>query len=385
MYINSETQTLLDKSNLNLNTSNLDDIYEKLRERVESFAFGYSETKQGADCLRLLFDPEEALIFVAMGYQWVTAKEIAQEMNVDESEMINKMYTMSKNGLIFRERKDGMLRYRAVAGAHGFFEYNVHRWTKEVTDNLGCLLGEGMAHRYYKDTPIQRALPISKVAVVEGELLPIDDAYANLASKKRIAIASCICSMEKDHSGGGTCRHNTDRCMLFDEVADFFVENNAGRYISHAHAEKLYKMCEDEGLVIHVGNSFDMEFGCLCCKDCCQLIQFARDYPGPGISNYGNYYVLYEKNKCTNCELCIDRCPMNARTASDDKIAVDLDKCIGCGLCVTKCPPKANILKRKEKPYSPPGLSTWFDSSLEAGIRRGLIPQTESTYYQKDK
>jgi Na+-translocating ferredoxin:NAD+ oxidoreductase subunit B len=61
-----------------------------------------------------------------------------------------------------------------------------------------------------------------------------------------------------------------------------------------------------------------------------------------------NHYAAVDPDLCTACEICMERCQMDAVSIGHDDIAViDRDRCIGCGLCVTTCPVEAMGLKPK--------------------------------------
>ena len=89
-----------------------------------------------------------------------------------------------------------------------------------------------------------------------------------------------------------------------------------------------------------------------------------------------NYYAVVDKDDCTGCETCLDRCQMEAIAIIDEKAEINLDRCIGCGLCVTTCP--ADALKLVKKPeseqYIPPesGAETYMRIAMERG-RNPLI------------
>ena len=50
-------------------------------------------------------------------------------------------------------------------------------------------------------------------------------------------------------------------------------------------------------------------------------------------------YVSAEK--CDNCGICIDICPVKAFESSSEKVSVNPLSCVGCGICVPKCPKQA--------------------------------------------
>ena len=67
-----------------------------------------------------------------------------------------------------------------------------------------------------------------------------------------------------------------------------------------------------------------------------------------------NYYAEVDLDLCTGCEVCVNRCLMDAITLIDEKSSVNRDRCIGCGLCVSTCPMEAITLHKKEEETVPP-------------------------------
>lgn len=46
-----------------------------------------------------------------------------------------------------------------------------------------------------------------------------------------------------------------------------------------------------------------------------------------------------DKNKCTNCMLCVPYCPDSCITATDGvRNPIDVSHCKGCGICAKACP-----------------------------------------------
>ena len=111
----------------------------------------------------------------------------------------------------------------------------------------------------------------------------------------------------------------------------------------------------------------------------------------PGDKNYdptvfkGVPFHPEANDDCTNCQKCVNICPMHAINASNPK-ATNAEICISCGACIKACPVKARDyhslmyktakagfeLKCKEKKYP----STFFI----ADITSYLTPGKESTY-----
>ena len=77
---------------------------------------------------------------------------------------------------------------------------------------------------------------------------------------------------------------------------------------------------------------------------------------------------------CTGCELCLDRCQMNAIEMNEAALArIDRDRCIGCGLCVTTCPDEAlELVKKPEKQLKIPPVNS-FEQMMGMAQKRGIL------------
>lgn len=67
-----------------------------------------------------------------------------------------------------------------------------------------------------------------------------------------------------------------------------------------------------------------------------------------------DFIVKLEKDACTACETCVDRCQVKAMSMGDSAVEIDYSLCIGCGLCVSSCPTEALSLVAREKKVAPP-------------------------------
>lgn len=56
--------------------------------------------------------------------------------------------------------------------------------------------------------------------------------------------------------------------------------------------------------------------------------------------------AVVDPNKCAGCAECIEVCPTEAITLTDDGVAVvDPEMCGDCGVCVDTCPSEAITLE----------------------------------------
>ncbi len=54
--------------------------------------------------------------------------------------------------------------------------------------------------------------------------------------------------------------------------------------------------------------------------------------------------VVFDPDKCSMCQSCIDVCPSEALETDGSTIIVIAEKCADCGDCVDQCPSEALTL-----------------------------------------
>ena len=65
------------------------------------------------------------------------------------------------------------------------------------------------------------------------------------------------------------------------------------------------------------------------------------------------------KDKCTGCEVCIDKCPFDALSMEENKAVVDHDSCTMCGICVKACEYDAIELEKEDEDKEKKDLSAY--------------------------
>ncbi|MEA3230303.1 MAG: 4Fe-4S binding protein, partial [Thermodesulfobacteriota bacterium] len=110
---------------------------------------------------------------------------------------------------------------------------------------------------------------------------------------------------------------------------------------------------------------------CLCCGCCCQILKNLKTLDQPAKVVSTNWVAAVDEDLCTACEVCADRCQMDAITV-DDTAHVDPDRCIGCGLCVPTCDFDAMTLRETDpaKHYVPPRntVATYLNLAKDRGL-----------------
>ncbi len=351
----------------------MENVYEKLRARLDELATGYPETDSKVEIrlLERLFSEKEAELFLQLSPILESPDDVAKRLNRDPDELIGQMETMAQKGLLFRKRKGESVRYSAVPYVVGIFEFQLKRMDKEFARDHEEYFETafGRTIQSFK-TPVLRTVPINRQLVANYPVAPFEDVLQVLENQKKIAVSPCVCRTTA-HLVEKGCDKPQENCFAFGSHAEYYVENGMGRYISIEEAKAIVEKNEEDGLVMQPFNSRKIGGMCSCCGDCCGVLRSLKMHPTPAEMVQSNYFAQVDEAECTGCETCLDRCQMDAIDVTDGIAGIDLERCIGCGLCVTTCPTDAIelIKKAEDQLYEPPktGVETYIRIMQERG------------------
>ena len=351
----------------------MEDVYKKLRARLDDMAIGYPESESRVEIklLKRLFTEEEADLFLQLMPIMQRPEDVAKRLNRDINEIGEMMEQMAQKGLLFRKRKGDLVRYATVPYVVGLFEHQIKTMDEEFAkyheEYFESVFGRSI--QAFK-TPVLRSIPINHQIVADWPVAPFEDVLQIIESQQKIAIAPCVCRTTT-HLAGKECDKPLENCFCFGSHADYYVENGMGRYITKAEAKEIVINNEKAGLVMQPFNSRKIGGMCSCCGDCCCALRSLKMHPKPAEMVQSNYFAQVDDELCSGCETCLDRCQMEAVEVIDGLSNVNLDRCIGCGLCVTTCPDKAiQLIKKPEAQlYEPPktGAETYMRIVRERG------------------
>jgi Fe-S-cluster-containing hydrogenase component 2 len=358
----------------------MQDVYERLRQKLDDLATGYPATGARAEIriLKKLFTEEEAEFFMQLSPRPETPEDVAERLERNPGETAVLMERMAKKGLLFRMRKEENVRYSAVPYIVGIFEFQINRMDRELALDMNeyfeTALGKTL--QAFK-TPVMRTIPINREVAVKWPIAPYEDVLEILESQEAMAIVPCICRSWMKHADKG-CDKPVETCFMFGAHAHYYVDNGMGRYIDREEASEILKRNEEVGLVMQPFNSQKVGGMCSCCGDCCGMLRSLKKQPIPTAAVQSNYYAEVDSDECAACETCLERCQMDAIEMGDEAAVVNLNRCIGCGLCVTTCETGAiQLVKKPEaQQYLPPksGAETYMRIAQERGknlMRKG--------------
>jgi Pyruvate/2-oxoacid:ferredoxin oxidoreductase delta subunit len=199
--------------------------------------------------------------------------------------------------------------------------------------------------------------------------LPLKDIEAVINAASEISIGPCVCRLIHDDR----CDTPLYTCMRINSFSEFISpiekrENERGgkkgnpksRVLTREegveiarNARKLGMVLQLESCVIPYQNNI-----CMCCTCCCVEI-LMRKIIGPDMGPNGPYVPVIDKNKCSACGICEERCPFHAVVIENTTPVFQADKCANCGICSESCP-NASITMQLDKArldvYPEPGM-----------------------------
>lgn len=352
------------------------EIFRQLQERLDQYSMGFPATESGIEIniLTYLFSEEDARMFLALSHNLETPAVVASRLEKPADAVAIQLDDMAERGLLFRLKKAEGSRYGAIPFVHGLFEFQVKNLNRKFS---------GMVEQYFEeafDGAMQtgadyflRPIPVQQSVDIAHHVASYDDAVEILKSKPRIVITDCICRKNKetlDHS----CGKPMEACFMFGSMGQYYLDRNMGREISLDEAVAILAECREAGLVTQPATAQNPAGMCNCCGDCCGVLNALNKHPRPAEIVLTNHVACIDAEACVGCEVCLDRCQMNALSMGDEGLAeVDPGRCIGCGLCVSTCETDAiSLLPKPENDQRVPPASM-AEQMLLMAQKRGII------------
>jgi ferredoxin len=327
-----------------------ENVYEKLREKLDALSMGYPKTDSGIEIriLKKIYNEEEAGLALELKLRPQTPDKIASQYRADEDELAEKLYALSRKGGIYRTRRGESLAYSILPYLPGIYEFQLGNLDKEFVEMHEEYTHQGlMKEAFGSEKPYFKVIPAEKEIPTQLEIFPYESVASMIERATKLAVADCICRVEKNLLGEG-CDKPVNACMMFSEFADFYIENGLAREVTREEAKQLLDEAEEAGLVHCSMNTFsDHRAICNCCGCCCGILRGINEYNYPNSVAKSNFYAQVDADSCTNCEICVDRCQVDAIICDGDYAVVDVERCIGCGICVSTCPTEAISFPRK--------------------------------------
>jgi len=326
------------------------DVYTKLRERLDTYSFGFPVTESGIEMaiLKKLFSEDDANLFLELSQKLESADDIAKRLNQPVNAIKEKLEDLVSRGLLFKQSKE-IEKYAAIPFMHGIVEFNIKRVDKELASML-----QKYAEEAYNANIAQsmdyflHAIPVQKYVEIERHVASYYDVEKILDKVDVIAVAECFCRKKNKLLDKG-CDSPLEACFMFGSMAQYYIDNNLGRRVDKEEALKIVAEAQRSGCVTQPSTSQNPAGMCNCCRDCCMVLGAIKARPNPADFVFSNHFSSIISERCTGCESCVNMCPMDAISIGDSGTAmVNLNRCIGCGLCLMAC--NFDAVKLNEKP-----------------------------------
>jgi ferredoxin len=189
-----------------------------------------------------------------------------------------------------------------------------------------------------------KVIPVQESFSASQWVLPAIQVLQILEHARSFALTECRCRAHY-----GRCDRPRDVCFLIDEYSDKAVEQNRARRITIADASVILKKADKHGLV-HLTlymPGHRIYALCSCCSCCCHDLRLLKDFNRKDLVTRSDYVAVTDRERCTGCGKCVDRCMFVARGLRDGVLEYDPGSCLGCGLCVSVCPTEATEMQRR--------------------------------------
>jgi len=334
----------------------LENAYENLREHLDKYPIGFPVSETGADIriLKHLFDPEEAVIATMLKDKFEPLEKIHErsKLNMNISELREKLDTMASKGAIHYKIVDGERHYANAYLVIGMYEYQLNRLTPEFLEDMSEYAEKEFGIELFGTKISQfRTVPVEKSVTAEHSLPTYEELekIVNNSPGPYVAI-NCIC--RKAHiMRGEQCKVTSreETCFGMGEMADLYINEGWGREVTRQEALEMLHLNQEEGLVFQAENIKDPKFICSCCGCCCGVLTNLKEFPKTVDFFSTNYYAQINADECVGCGTCIDVCQIDAIKMKNEVSKVNIWRCIGCGNCVASCPEEAIQLMKKDK------------------------------------
>jgi len=362
----------------------MEDVYERLRQKLDSLTKGYPKTEQGLELafLKKVFSPDDAEIFIRMKRGFQTPNQAAADLGLSAEETARKLESMAGRGLLYFESREGQKHYRIIPFIHGIWEFNVDRIDQVDAVNMGRYYAGGYGKTLMDySIPIARVVPIRRDIVKDDKLHPEDDIESIIKKQTLIVATDCACRKVASFSKRRcSCTDDLNVCIMFGAAGRYTLDTGIGhpRILTVEQALNILYRDNEIGYFIQASHAKTCGGFCSCSKCHCGFLMAAKVHRGTGFDSWSNYKCAKNEETCIDCGKCVERCPAKAMTENDQKeVLFDRSNCFGCGLCVTTCPTESLILERKpDEQLMLPADDHFFDSQERMAMERAEVDRS---------
>jgi NAD-dependent dihydropyrimidine dehydrogenase PreA subunit len=185
-------------------------------------------------------------------------------------------------------------------------------------------------------------IPVNKEIKAEQRILNFW--YVEELLKKSDIIAHGECGCRKKLK---KCDHTLDGCLFLNYWGEEAIKEGYARKTNFREALTILKKTYTEGLVLVAGGEDPPVKICSCCSCCCFLFAGLQRFNLENALVHSDYIARVDKTVCDECATCVSRCHFGAMRQREKKVIFNKDNCFGCGLCIATCPNGAIELLRR--------------------------------------
>jgi Pyruvate/2-oxoacid:ferredoxin oxidoreductase delta subunit len=358
----------------------------RLRQQLDRYPLGAPGTELITDILRTIYTPEEAELAASLPLGFSTLGMLARQLKLSEDTLRAKLESMADKGLVLDLNLGGEVKYALPPTLVGLFEFSMMRVRTDIDQRH---LAE-LFHRYLvvepeywlrmRDnvtTPFRTLVHESTIPSDYTEVLDYERASQLIERESSVAVGLCHCRHVALHRGRECSLFSMDSCLSFGGIADYLVRHDLARRIDKKHALTVIRDSHKQGMV-HLCDNVQNEpnFLCNCCSCCCEVLACYRNFDFLGNALSSNFEASVTE-RCTQCELCVSACPVNAIEVSpaSSEVSVDNSVCLGCGLCASACPSGAMVMAPRANKHIVPEntIKRTLMMAIENGTLQNLI------------
>ncbi|MFW5794962.1 MAG: 4Fe-4S dicluster domain-containing protein [Bacillota bacterium] len=365
--------------------------YKNLEERLNQFPQGAPPSKTLYKILSILFSEKEAEIVAKLPIRPFTVKTAAKILKLNKVKTENILDELASRAILLDTQQNGEKRYVLPPPMAGFFEFSMMRTRQDIDQQL-------LAELYYqylnveedfiKDLFLGSETKLGRVYVNEEVLskdnmvhiLDFEKASHIIESSEHIGISTCYCR-HKMHHMDKACDAPLDICMTFNTTADSLIRHGHARRVETSECMELLHKAYEHNLV-QCGENVreNPTFICNCCGCCCEALVAAKKFGNLHPVQTTHFIPEIDHQECSQCEICIDKCPIDAITKENDRIKINKDICLGCGVCVRACPYQTIELKRRDAEIITPvnSVHRTVMMAVERGKLQNLIFENQA-------